>query len=261
MRCLNIFLALCALSFAGCNCDNGDSKSEPKPDAVKAKAENQAAEEGTKVEENAKPAVEEGTKVEENAKPADDAKEVAANAAPTEREVFVPEWMGEGKTKPETRVLVAYYSHSGNTAAVAKMIAEETGAALYEIVPETAYPADYNTVVAQAKVEIQNNVRPALKSAKILAKDFDVFYIGTPNWWGTMAPPVATFINELAADDGLEGKSVMPFLTHGSGGKQRVCSDIEGLSIKAAVKECFAAEKDSAKSEDVKTWIGTVTAK
>ena len=52
--------------------------------------------------------------------------------------------------------LIVYYSHSGTTRRLAELIARETGGDLLELVPETAYPQDYNTVVAQAKRELQS---------------------------------------------------------------------------------------------------------
>ncbi len=135
------------------------------------------------------------------------------------------------------------------------MIASETSGVLYEIVPQVAYPTDYDTVVAQAKEEIRQGARPALRSPVVRASDFDVIYVGTPNWWGTMAPPVATFLEELAKDGALKGKTVVPFLTHGSGGKQRVCADIQTLSTQATVRDCFAATGNTAALNDVKSWI------
>lgn len=61
-------------------------------------------------------------------------------------------------------MLVAYFSHSGNTRAVAERIAAATGADLFEIVPQKPYPAEYRAVVDQARREIAADYRPALKT-------------------------------------------------------------------------------------------------
>lgn len=91
-------------------------------------------------------------------------------------------------------MLVAYFSHSGNTRAMARQIAEATGGDLFEIVPAAAYPAEYGAVVDQAKKEIGGGVRPALKGRLPDVGAYDVIFVGSPCWWSTVAPPVATFL-------------------------------------------------------------------
>lgn len=75
---------------------------------------------------------------------------------------------GHGHAGPDglrQKVLVAYFSHSGNTREMARQIAEATNGDLFEIVPQSAYPAQYDAVMAQAKREIGRGYRPALKGA------------------------------------------------------------------------------------------------
>ncbi len=62
-------------------------------------------------------------------------------------------------------ILIAYYSHSGNTKTLAELIGQETGGTLFRIRPTTAYPPAYDTVVAQAKKEIRAGYRPALQTS------------------------------------------------------------------------------------------------
>lgn len=83
--------------------------------------------------------------------------------------------------------LILYYSHSGNTRRLAELIALETGGALLEILPKTAYPQDYTTVVNQARRELQTGFRPALKTEAPDLAGYDLLFIGTPNWWSS--PP------------------------------------------------------------------------
>ena len=132
--------------------------------------------------------------------------------------LFAAAESGDAQTAPnDKKVLVAYFSHSGNTRAVAERIAAATGADLFEIVPQKPYPAEYRAVVNQARREIAADYRPALKTDLPDAGRYDVIYIGSPCWWSTVAPPVATF---LAAHD-FTGKTLIPFMTHE--GRQR-CS-------------------------------------
>ena len=62
------------------------------------------------------------------------------------------------------KILVAYYSHSGNTGEIASYIQKQTNGILFEIIPVIPYPAAYNDVVRQAKMEIQSGEKPDLKS-------------------------------------------------------------------------------------------------
>ena len=123
------------------------------------------------------------------------------------------------------KVLVVYFAHSGNTRAVAERIAAATSADLFEIVPQTPYPTEYRAVVDQAKKEIEADVRPALKNDLSDVGRYDVIYVGSPCWWATVAPPVATF---LAAHD-FTGKTLIPFMTHEGSRMGRSEADIRRL--------------------------------
>lgn len=116
----------------------------------------------------------------------------------------------QAQTASGKKVLVAYFSHSGNTREMARQIAEAAGGDLYEIVPTEAYPTEYRAVVDQAKREIGEGYRPALKNDTVDVGRYDVVFVGSPCWWYTIAPPVATF---LAGRD-WTGKTVAPFMTH-----------------------------------------------
>ena len=88
-----------------------------------------------------------------------------------------------------------------------------------------AYPGSYNTIVEQAKKEIQAGYRPVLKTGINYIKNYDMIFVGTPNWWSTIAPPIATFLENY----NLTGKTVVPFCTHGRGGFGHIESDIATL--------------------------------
>ena len=96
--------------------------------------------------------------------------------------MFLPDMNTQAQTASGTKVLVAYFSHSGNTRAMARQIAEATGGDLFEIVPAAAYPAEYGAVVDQAKKEIGGGVRPALKGRLPDVGAYDVIFVGSPCW-------------------------------------------------------------------------------
>lgn len=154
---------------------------------------------------------------------------------------------------PAKKVLVAYYSHSGNTREVARQIAGVSGGELFEIVPVTPYPSDYRTVVDQAKKEIEAGARPALKNRVEDMSQYDVIFIGSPCWWATVAPPVATF---LASYD-FAGKTVVPFMTHEGSRMGRSEEDIRklcaGATLLGGLPLRGGAVKDS--RDAVRKWV------
>ena len=112
--------------------------------------------------------------------------------------------------KAPKKMLVAYFSHSGNTRTVAEQIREATGADIFEIEPAAAYPTNYQAVVDQAKKEVNSGFKPALKSKPENLGKYDIIFVGSPCWWYTIAPPVATFLSSYD----LSGKTIAPFMTH-----------------------------------------------
>ncbi len=157
------------------------------------------------------------------------------------------------------RILVAYYSwsESGNTKYAAEQIQKATGGKLVEIKPKNTYPKDYNACLAQAQKEIRDGIRPELANDPVDFKKYDVIFIGSPNWFGTIAPPAASF---LASAD-LAGKTVIPFFTYGSGGMQNCERDAKKLAEKAAAvfpaKAIRGANVREADKEIV-DWIGAM---
>ncbi len=121
-----------------------------------------------------------------------------------------------------SKILIAYYSLSGNTREVAEAIREKTGGDLFEIQTVSAYPAAYKEQTEQAKKEISENYRPELKNKVANMAQYDVVFIGSPNWWGTITPAVSSFIES----SDLSGKMVVPFITHGGGGVQNTVKNL-----------------------------------
>ena len=121
------------------------------------------------------------------------------------------------------RVLVAYFSATGNTAAVAGMIAGAVGAELFALEPVTPYTdadLDYNDSGSRTS---QERADPALQDVPLVSAavdgwdTYDTVFVGYPIWWGGAAWPVNGFVtgNDFA------GKRVIPFCTSGGSGLGR----------------------------------------
>ena len=151
------------------------------------------------------------------------------------------------------KALVVYFSHSGNTRELANQIQKSVGGDIVEIQAVTPYPGDYDTVVKQAKLEVDSGFKPAIKTKIDNIKSYDVIFVGSPNWWSTIAPPVATFLTE----NDLSGKTIVPFITHAGSGLGRSVADIKKLCPQSTILEGLAVwGRDVGSSQDkVSDWI------
>jgi flavodoxin len=88
------------------------------------------------------------------------------------------------ENKPQ-KILVVYYSWSGNTRAVAQQIQSLTEADIFEIKPVKPYPENYSECVKQARKEIDDNYKPKITGTVENIAQYDVIFVGSPNWWST----------------------------------------------------------------------------
>lgn len=154
------------------------------------------------------------------------------------------------------KMLIVYYSWSGNTKAAAEQIQKMTGGDLFEITPVKAYPTNYKACVDQAKKEINEGFKPELATKIEDIKKYDVVFIGSPNWWSTIAPPVATFLTSYD----LSGKTVIPFITHGGGGMARCEADIKKLCGKSNVLDgrAFSGSGIRNAKQEIEKWVTSI---
>lgn len=149
------------------------------------------------------------------------------------------------------KVLVAYYSLWGNTEKLATLIHDSIGGDVFVIEPETPYPAEDTHAYVQKQLD--EGVMPVLKAKVENLEQYDVVFVGTPNWFSTMALPVKVFLQE----NDLSGKSVVPFVTYG-GGEGNCLADIAALCPNSTILEGFAVSGDDVKgkTEEVAANVG-----
>lgn len=169
------------------------------------------------------------------------------------------------ETKQKT--LVAFFSRAdenyavgyikkGNTHIVAEMIAAETEADMFHIETVNPYPANYNECIEVAKREKQSKARPEIKG-DVRVEDYDVIFLGYPNWWGEMPMAVYTFIEK----HNWQNKIVIPFCTHEgsglSGTERRIQSACEGATVMKgiAIRGYTAQNEQETTRKTVQTWI------
>lgn len=185
---------------------------------------------------------------------------------------------GEQAAKGNSKILVAYFTRAdnmdqdpevdavsrasfnvengeitGNTEVVAKYIQKAVGGDLFSIKTVEPYPLDYDNNVDVASNEQKNNARPKLSTHVKNMDNYDVIFIGFPNWWGTLPQPVFTFLDEY----NLSGKTVIPFATHRGSGLGSASRDISKLSPNSKILDGFSVRGEDAvnSQDDVNKWI------
>lgn len=151
-------------------------------------------------------------------------------------------------------IVVSNEEKMGNTEYVANVIQKATGGDLFEIKTEKEYPLDHEELVDYARREQSENARPKLTTAVDNFEQYDVIFIGYPNWWADMPMPVYSF---LEAYD-FSGKTIVPFVTHGGSGASNTISTISQIQPNTVVSDhaFVVSRNDVSDSEtDITDWI------
>ena len=158
------------------------------------------------------------------------------------------------------KVLVAYFSWSGNTKYAAQYIAQKLGADEFEIIREKPYPTEYTPCTEDAKAEKKAGERPAIKGKVENMEQYDVVFIGAPVWWYTGPMAIYTFMEQYD----LKGKTVIPFCTAYSGPSQTL-KDIVKSTPDSDHRDgiCIVTKEQGGQGMESKTakidkWLGEI---
>lgn len=121
----------------------------------------------------------------------------------------------------------------GNMQYMAMTIQEAIGGELFRIETKEKYPLEHETLVNQAKEEQNEEVRPELATHIENVGQYDIIFLGYPNWWGDMPQPLYTFLEEYD----FSGKTIIPFNSHGGSGFSNTIEEIKKLQPNATVKD------------------------
>lgn len=152
-----------------------------------------------------------------------------------------------------SKVLIVYFSRTGNTREVARHIHKRTGGDMLELKTAHSYPDAYRATTEQAKREQEENFRPTLTADVESVQPYDVIFIGYLNWWGTMPMALFTFLEK----HDFAGKTLVPFCTHEGSALGRGPRDIAGLCPDAKIVDGLAVRgSDASKAQaDVDQWL------
>lgn len=143
----------------------------------------------------------------------------------------------------------------GNTQYLAMLIQQAAGGDVFLIEIKEKYSADYNDTVDIAQKEEENNERPQLASHVENMEDYQVIFLGFPNWWYNMPMSVYSFLEEYD----LSGKTIIPFVTSGGSGFSDAIDSIKKIEPDANVIqngfETTHSEIKDVTVEEVQQWV------
>lgn len=144
----------------------------------------------------------------------------------------VPETDGVDTVANASRVATAD-GVVGNCEFIAQAIQEAVGGDLFAIETVQEYPSTHEALLDFAYQELRQNARPELSSGIENLEDYDVIFLGYPNWNADLPMPLYTFLESYD----FSGKTIIPFVTHGGSGFSRTISTISSLQPNATVVE------------------------
>lgn len=245
-------LVAAALMLTGCGSSSASTgAAEPANEVV----------EETQTEDQTEEGQAEETQTEEAGTEAGPAEQVEADGAEAAATTSGTE------TESSSDTLVLYFSRTGeqyvvgvidkgNTAIVAEMIAEQTGADLFEVLPaEDHYPMTYDELTEVAKQEQNENARPAYSGELPDLSGYSTIFIGAPVWWGDW-PMIMYTVFE---NNDFSGKTLIPFSTHEGSGLSGFDKKLQDACPDATVGKGLAVQGNDAQNnqESVKETVGS----
>ena len=164
----------------------------------------------------------------------------------------VPETDGVDASSGASR-LVVNGKVTGSTQYIASIISETTGSDLFEIKTVHTYPGSHKALIDAAKKEIDSNARPKLATHIRNLDDYNVVFVGFPNWWYDMPMPLYSFFDEYD----FSGKTIIPFCTHGGSRFSDAIKTIRKLEPKASVSYGYSISRDRVddSKESILKWL------
>lgn len=164
------------------------------------------------------------------------------------------------------KIAVVYYSRKGetyspgmgvvklekgHTAVAAEFIAEATGGDLFELETVKTYDPDHMKMIQEARKELEEGIRPELKSIPDIS-GYDVVFLGFPNWWNTLPMPVVTFLGKCD----WSAKDIIPFVTSGGSGFGRSLDDLERYAPGARILpgKAFLGHEVESSGPSIRQW-------
>lgn len=155
------------------------------------------------------------------------------------------------------KTLIVYFSQTGNTDGLAKIIQQTTNADVFRIERAVPYSATHNSqgLYAEALTEQRQNAVPELKlyieDVGLNVNEYDTILIGYCNWWASIPAPVRTFLTHYD----LSGKTIVPFCSMGGGRFGQTISAVAKLAPNSNIKQGLDVTYSSYNKEEITKWL------
>ena len=151
------------------------------------------------------------------------------------------------------RPLIVSYSYSGHTHRIAQVLHALTGGDWCEIYPWQPYPMAFPELLEQVQKEIQTGCHPCLLPGAANAGEYEVIFVGSPNWCGHIAPPLASWLTK----NDLSSKVILPFYSHCGGAVGNIGADIAALCPGAEVREALGVLHSGQPNlpQEIRRWL------
>lgn len=156
------------------------------------------------------------------------------------------------KNSGSNRILIAYFSETGNTEKFANIIHDQIGGDLFKIEPVTPYP-EGDELFDYTREEQEEDRRPEIKDTVDMSQ-YDTVFIGYPIWWYEVPQIIKTFLDQYD----LSGKTIIPFNTHGGSGLSNTVATITNkLPNSNVISNAFILSRNNMEQapEEVTSWL------
>lgn len=151
----------------------------------------------------------------------------------------------------DNNILIAYFSHTGNTQEVAEYISKQTGGTLFRIEAQEPYTGGTQAVAERAETEEEQNARPAVAAQVENMDQYDAIFIGYPIWYYNAPMVIGTFLESYD----LSGKTVIPFCTSASSDIEVSMELINEAAADADIREGLTA---NGPDSEIDAWLNRV---
>lgn len=144
----------------------------------------------------------------------------------------------------------------GNTKKVAHFIQEQVGGDMFSIIVDEPYSSDYDECLDRASDELAQQTRPTIVDTVKNMDEYDVIFLGYPNWWSSCPMAIFSFIESYD----LSNKTIIPFCAHGTGGLGRSIEDLQDALPHSTLLDAFGVYRPDTDScqDDVNQWLSDI---
>ncbi|GMA08379.1 flavodoxin [Tetragenococcus halophilus subsp. flandriensis] len=155
----------------------------------------------------------------------------------------------------DSDAIIIYFSRSGNTENLVKMMQDQTNADALELTLDEPYPADYDETVERADEERESENFPEINTEMPDFSQYDHIYLGYQTWSMTLSNPMISFLE--VNGEALDGKTIYPFSTNAGYGEGDSIERIQEMLPNSTVEESFSVEDEDATSsqDELEDWL------